>query len=337
MGGDWGPLNARARGLGASVLGTEERRRAAGAASIGDLGSRLSSAGYPPDGGGLPSTADGLDRTVSRVNGWRLGLLDRWAGPLRDRLAVVFEAGDPARLRRLVRGLTEGADAERRGAGLLPTPSLPASILRHLARAGSLEEMAELLSARGHPLADALTGHEVGAVPGDGLFELEMELERASARRAASAARPDPVLRTLVARRIDRANAWTLLTAGEAERTRNPGDLHLPGGDRLPRDRFGTLLGLEEPADRRAALAEVLDGPEADLLAGDAPLAELPERLLAADMRDARDRARRQPLGPWPFLHVCLRCRAEGRALRRAARGASMGAPETTRRPVSLP
>lgn len=337
MGGHWGPLNARARGLGAGVLGTEERRRAAGAESLGDLRSHLSSAGYPPDGGGLPATVDGLDRTVSRVNGWRLDLLHRWAGPLRDRLAVVFEAGDPGRLRRLARGLAEGADVERRGAGLLPTPSLPGSVLQRLARAGSLEEMSELLRAHGHPLADALTGHEVGTSPGADLFEMEMELERASSRRAASAAGPDPILRAFAARGIDRANAWTILMAADVEGERDPGDLHLPGGDRLPRDRFGTLMSLEETAARRAGLVEVLDGPEAGLLAGDAPLSELPERLLAADVRDARDRARRQPLGPWPFLHVCLRCRAEGRALRRAVRGASMGAPETARRPVSLP
>lgn len=338
MGGDWGPLNARSRGLSASLLPPDVLREAAGSDSAGELAGRLSRAGYPPDGGELPSTPDGLDRAVSRVTGWRLGLLHRWAGDLRDRLPVVFEAEDRRSLRALLRGIAEGADPERRLRGLVPTPTLSRRALREIADAGSVELLVERLREEEHPLADALADAPTEGPASSGLFEAELALDRAFARRASTAASPDPDLREFAARRVDRANAWTLLQAGRTEGERPAEELHLPGGTALPPGRFAEILAVEEADERRGLVASALGGREGALLSDSpAPAERVADRLLAADLRDARDRARRSPLGPWPFLRLVLRSRAEARDLRRLVWGVALGAPSSTLTPVSLP
>jgi len=266
MGGDWGPLNARSRGLGSSLLPPDVQREAASSDSTGELAGRLARAGYPPDGGELPSTPEGLDRAVSRVTGWRLALLHRWAGDLRDRLPVVFEAEDRRSIRALLRGAAEGAAPERRLRGLVPTPTLPRRALQEMAGAGAPEVLTERLRDEGHPLAEALAGTAATAPASSGLFEAEMALDRAFARRATSAASPDSDLRDFAARRVDRANAWTLLEAGRSAGERDPEGLRMPGGNAFPPDRFAEILSVEEDDERRALVASALGGRAGALL-----------------------------------------------------------------------
>ena len=337
MGGDWGPLNARSRGLGASLLPGSLLRDAAGADSPADLAGRLSRAGYPPDRGDLPSTARGLDRAVGRVHGWRLAVLHRWAGDLRERLPVVFEPEDRRSLRALIRGIREGASPERRLGGLVPTPTLPRSALERMAEARSLEDLGDVLLDEGHPLAETLSDAVRPTPSPADLYRAELALDRAFARRAAGAASGERGLREYAARLVDRANAWTLLLAGAAEGEPGPEELHLPGGEALPPDRFTSIHGVEDEEERRRLVAEELGGPAGDLLSDPTVSpARMGERLLDADIRRTRDRARRAPLGPWPFLHLVLRSRAEARDLRSLVWSAAMGAPASAFRPVSL-
>lgn len=337
MGGDWGPLNARSRGLGSSLLSRSVLRDAAGAGSPGDLAGRLSRAGYPPDREDLPATPPGMDRAVGRVHGWRLGVLHRWAGALRERLPVVFEAEDRRSLRALLRGVREGASAERRLRGLVPTPNLGRPALERMAEARSIERLSDLLREEGHPLAGALADAVSPTPSPAGLYRAELALDRAFARRAAGAASGDRELRQFAARIVDRANAWTLLLAGAAEGQPGPDELHLPGGEALPQERFSSIYTVEDDDERRRLVAEALGGRLGELLSDPTvPPAHLKDRLLEADIRRTRGRARRAPLGPWPFLHLVLRSRAEARELRKLVWSAAMGAPASAFRPVSL-
>lgn len=335
MGGDWGPLNARARGLEAGLLGPSVLREAAAAGSTGDMSRRLRRAGYPPDGGELPGTADGLDRTVTRVAAWRLRLLGRWAGDLRRPLAVVFEAEDRRNLRTLLRGVTEGAGPETLLRGLVPTPTLPRRALAQLAEAGSYSGLAASLEEHGHFTAGPLGEAVADPTDASGLFRTELALDRAFAERVTSAARSHRELRDFTARRVDRLNAWTVLRGVAAGEERLPEELHLPGGQALSAERFGEVLSVADAGERRRLLGEALGGRDGRIVGDTAiPPALLTDRLLAADVGEARERARRQPLGPWPFLRFVLRFRAESRDLRRIGWGGAMGAPSTERVPV---
>lgn len=337
MGGDWGPLNARARGLGSSLLRRAALRELAREpGSPADLAGRLARAGYPPDGGELPSTPEGLDRAVARVHGWRLALLHRWAAGLRERLTVVFEAEDRRSLRALLRGIREGASPERRLRGLVPTPTLPRDALEEMAEADSVARLAELLQEAGHPLAGALTDASSPAPEPDDLYGAELALDRAFARRAADAASGDRELREFTARVVDRANAWTLLLAGAVEGEPGPDELHLSGGDAFPPERFEKIFSTGDDGERRRLVTEALGERGGDLAADPSVPGGGPEdRLLAADIRWTRDRARRAPLGPWPFLHLVLRSRAEARDLRKLVWSAAMGAPTVAFSPLS--
>lgn len=338
MGGDWGPLNARSRGLGASLLPRSVLRDAAGADSPGALAGRLSRAGYPPDRGDLPSTAEGMDRAVGRVHGWRLAVLHRWAGDLRERLPVVFEAEDRRSVRALLRGIREGASPERRLRGLVPTPGLPRPALERMAEARSPEGLSELLRDEGHPMADALADAVSPTPSPTDLYRAELELDRTFARRAAGAASGERKLREFAARIVDRSNAWTLLLADAAEGEPGPDELHLPGGEAFPQERFTDIYRVEDREERRQLVAEELGGRAGELLSDPTVSpARLADRLLDADIRRIRNRARRAPLGPWPFLHLVLRSRAEARDLRNLVWSSAMGAPTSAFRPVSLP
>lgn len=339
MGGDWGPLNARARGLGSSLLPRSALRELAGeAGSPGELTGRLSRVGYPPDGGELPATPEGVDRAIARVHAWRLALLRRWAYGLRERLAVVFGEEDRRSLRALVRGAREGASPERRLRGLVPTPTLPREALERMAEAQSVARLAELVEDAGHPLAGALTDAASSGPPPDDLYAIELTLDRTFARRAADAASNDRELREFTARIVDRANAWTLLLAGAAEGEPGPDELHLPGGEAFPRERFEAIFTTGDEGERRRLVAEALGERGVDFVADPpVPAGRLEDRLLEADIRWTRERARRAPLGPWPFLHLVLRSRAESRDLRKLVWSAAMGAPTLSFSPVTPP
>ena len=336
MGGDWGPLNARSRGLGSTLLPRSSIGDAAGTGSPGELAGRLSRAGYPPDRGDLPSTARGLDRAVGRVHGWRLTVLHRWAGDLRELLPVVFEAEDRRSLRALLRGVREGASPERRLRGLVPTPTLPRTALERMAEARSIEDLSQLLRDEAHPLAGALRDTASPPLSPADLYEAELALDRAFAQRATGAASGDRELQGFAARIVDRANAWTLLLADAAEGEPGPEDLRLPGGEAFPEEQFASIYGVEDGEERRRLVAEQLGGRGGELLSDPTVSpARLGDHLLESDIRWTRDRALRSPLGPWPFLHLVLRSRAESRDLRSLVWSAAMGAPASAFRPVS--
>lgn len=322
----WGDVNARARGVATHLLRREALERLAGAPGVRELLDGLLATGVALDLEGLlPLTASGLDRGVGRVAAARLALLERWLGPRREALAIVYERFEVDNLRRLLRGLAHGASAEVRMQGLVPTPGLPERALARLAGATTLDALAQMLRRLGHPAGRALAlGAEAPA-----LLQGELNLLRLFVTRAVRLARhQDALLRQYVALTIDCYNAWSLLQRDAWGDRLEPPDAWLPGGRAISRDGFLDLAAESDPARRRERLAARLEPPFRELLADPTiPVGDLEAGALRLWLRHFRVVALRQPLGPAPLLYTVLRIEAEARDLRSLVWGVAMQAP----------
>ena len=325
----WEDLATRARGLGTHLLDRSAIASLAAAENVEALGTALRGHGYPLPEGAL--TADDLELAVRRQAGSRLRVLARWAGNRSVLLAVIFEDEDRRSIRALVRGAVQGAAADLRLAGLIPTPALPERALRELAAQPSPGAVAVLLTAWGNAYGAALL-REAKATQPD-LLAIESCLNVTFAQRALDGARGtgSGLVLDYVRDTIDLENATValILASGEAD---SPGKRAFVGGGR--RLSLGTFLEAIAAGDAGAAGRRLATVFRPTLLATAferaADPASIEEQLLRCRIAMIRAAERRDPAGPASVLGFALRVRAEVFAVRRVIWGVVLGAPRAT-------
>lgn len=313
----WEDVNARCRGLGSTLLGRADRERVEAATEWRALPRVLQAwLGMAEP----PATPRDLDAALVRRHAGVLEVVERWLGPRRRYLRIVWEDEERRALRAVLRGAAEGAAPDRRLDGIVPTRALPARVLRRLAGARSPAEAIAALGRAGHPFAPALAAAGIGPGPA-GLLEVELALSRTWAERAAEGVRGGGGrLVRWVREAIDAENALALAVSAEWAADLPPEQAWLPGGERLDRDRFVAIAGAEPGGDRFDLLrARFRRGAIRDALDAEPEVAGLARELLRFRTEAARAAARRDPLGPWPTCWFLLRTRLEVADLRHAA------------------
>ncbi len=329
----WDDLNARVRGLGSHLLTRPQLGTLAGAPDLEALAIALRAAGIDPGDDPAPA-AEALELAVRRTAAAQLRILARWAGPRSTVLAVVFEDFDRRSLRAILRGAAQGAGAEQRLAGLLPTPSLPERALAELARQPTVTAFASLLTAWRHPYGSPLMAE--AASPHPDLFKLELTLNRTFAARALRAARragrSGPLI-DHVRLILDLENAATALVLTGAGRQVTPRDAFLPAGVRVTIDVYEEAIATGSVAAAGARLGAAFAGtPLAAAFRDQAhDPAALEPAIAQAEIAMLTGQRRRQPLEATTVVLFAVQLRAQACDLRRIIWGAALGAPAGAR------
>jgi vacuolar-type H+-ATPase subunit C/Vma6 len=258
-----------------------------------------------------------------------MAILDRWCtDDRRAALAVIFEDEDRRSIQAILRGAQQATATEARMAGLIPTKNLPERALRALATQPTPTDVIRMLVLWNHPFGAALVPAASGPHPS--LFEIEVELQRAFARRASVRAHEGGTqLVEYVEQVIDMMNAWSALLHF-VERDPSIVDMtFVEGGRWLTRDVFHKLMGLETLRQvekrlawelRKSALASAFRDELEDLT-------ELERATLRAQI-DWQNRAvRLDPSGAAPVIGFAIELRAEVLNLRRIIWGVALRAP----------
>lgn len=319
----WEDVNARCRGLATHLLGPADFAAVEAAPEWRALPRLL----QPWLGGGEPpATPRELDAALLRRYGAALGVVERWLGPRRQLLRVVWEDEERRTLRGLLRGAAEGASVERRLEGAVPTARLPRRLLLRLAAAHTTADALALAAGAGLPLATAAGRIKVG--PGAaGLLELEVALGRAWATRAVAGGKGGGrALRNWIGEAIDAENLMALSIAVSWAGELPFAEAWLPGGRSLGEKRFREVAGAADDTAREELLQKVFRrGPFRSALDAAAGPAELERRILEGRTAAAGVAARREPLQPWPTCWFLLRLRLELQRLRRASWALAFG------------
>jgi len=270
-----------------------------------------------------------LEKAVRRHAAGQMAILDRWCmDDRRAALAVIFEDEDRRSIQTILRGAQQGTATEVRMAGLIPTTSLPERALLTLAAQPTPTDVIRMLALWNHPLGVPLVAAAGGPHPS--LFEIEVELQRAFARRASARAHQGgSQLVEYVEQVIDVMNTWSALLHF-VERDPSIVDMtFVEGGRWLTRDVFRTLMTLETVPQvekrlawelRRSALGSAFRGEIEDV-------ARLERAMLRAQI-DWRNRAvRLDPSGAAPIIGFAIELRAEVVNLRGIIWGVALRAP----------
>jgi len=322
-----GDINTRARGLRTHLLPTSDLERLARATSLLALQRELSGLGYVRSD--APATAMSLERAVRRHAADQMGILDRWCmDERRAALAVILEDEDRRSIQAILRGAQQGTATEVRMAGLIPTTSLPERALLTLAGQPTPTDVIRMLALWNHPLGIPLVAAASGPHPS--LFEIEVELQRAFARRASARAHQGgSQLVEYVEQVVDVMNTWSALLHF-VERDPAIVDMtFVEGGRWISRDVFHKLMTLETRPQvekrlawelRKSALGNAFQGEIEDL-------AQLEGTMLRAQI-DWQNRAVRvDPSGAAPIIGFAIELRAEVVNLRRIIWGVALEAP----------
>lgn len=322
-----GDINARARGLRTHLLSSGELERLARAPSLSALQRELSSLGFVRSD--APATAANLETAIRRQGAAHMRILDRWCSDgRRDVLSVVFDDEDRRSIQAILRGAEQGAGTQARMAGLVPTVSLSERALRTLATQPTPADVVRMLVLWSHPFGRPLVEAASGAHPS--LFEIEIALQRAFARRARARAREGgPQLVEYVEQVIDLMNAWSALLHFTESDTEIVERAFVEGGRWLHRDAFAKLMGLEtrEQVEKRLARelrSSVLGGVFARS-AGDLPALE--GAVLRAQIAWQKRSVRLDPSGAAPVIGFAIELRAEMLNLQRIIWGVALHAP----------
>ena len=322
-----GDINTRARGLRTHLLPASDLERLARATSLLALQRELSGLGYVRSD--APATAMSLEKAVRRHAADQMGILDRWCmDDRRAALAVILEDEDRRSIQTILRGAQQGTATEVRMAGLIPTTSLPERALLTLARQPTPTDVIRMLALWNHPLGVPLVAAASGPHPS--LFEIEVELQRAFARRASARAHQGgSQLVEYVEQVIDVMNTWSALLHF-VERDPAIVDMtFVEGGRWLTRDVFHKLMALETRPQVEKRLAwELRQSPLASAFRGEIEdLAQLEGTMLRAQI-DWQNRAVRvDPSGAAPIIGFAIELRAEVVNLRRIIWGVALEAP----------
>jgi V/A-type H+-transporting ATPase subunit C len=326
-------LIARARGLGPHLLTREKLELLAEAADLGAFVRGLSQLGAALEPIGEPAHVFAIERAVARTASRYLQTLYRWQERTPGVLDVFAAAQDRRSLRTLLRGAVQGASAEARLEGLLPTPSLLPQVLSELARQASPADVVGQLVLLGYPDALRLLPLVQKAQPD--LLAIDLALLVGFADRAArAAALGDSTLREFVSVLIDLGNAQNALLLADGPRDISPADVFVRGGRWLTTSTFASAASAASAQSAFSLLARTLaTSPLVPSLPGVASDAVQWDR---AFLRDALGRltraARRDPLSTAPLLRVLLSIEAQSRDLRTLAWGAALGVPASLRK-----
>lgn len=324
----WEDLATRAHGLATHLLGRRDLESLAAAASLDELGEALRKRDFLVPEGGM--SADVLDLAVRRTAAARLQVLTRWAGARSAVLTVIFEDEDRRSLRAILRGAVQGAPADLRLAGLIPTPALPERALRELAAQASPRAVAALLTTWGNAYGSALLRDTEATQPD--LLAIDYSLNRVFAARALRGARVarSHMLVDYVRLVIDLENASAaLVLAAGALRTDSPAkQAFVEGGRHLTLAAFLDAVSAGETgAGRRLAAVFRPAGLATAFERWGADPAAFEHRLLRHRIAALRGAERRDPAGPAAVLGFALRVRAEVLDLRRLIWGIVLRAP----------
>jgi vacuolar-type H+-ATPase subunit C/Vma6 len=322
-----GDINTRARGLRTHLLPASDLERLARATSLQALQRELSGLGYVPSD--APATAMSLERAIRRYSANQMGILDRWCtDDRRAALAVIFEDEDLRSIQAILRGAQQGTATEARMAGLIPTTSLPERALLTLAGQPTPTDVIRMLALWNHPLGAPLVAAASGPHPS--LFEIEVELQRAFARRASARAHQGgSQLVEYVEQIVDVMNAWSALLHF-VERDPSIVDLtFVEGGRWLTRDVFHKLMNLDTRAQVEKRLAwELRKSPLASAFREELEdVAQLESAMLRAQINWQNRAVRIDPSGAAPIIGFAIELRAEVLNLRGIIWGVALQAP----------
>jgi vacuolar-type H+-ATPase subunit C/Vma6 len=322
-----GDINTRARGLRTHLLPTSDLERLARATSLLALHRELSGLGFVRSD--APATAKTLERAIRRHAASQMAILDRWCTDgRRAALAVIFEDEDRRSIQAILRGAQQGTATEVRMAGLVPTTSLPERALLTLAGQPTPTDVIRMLALWNHPLGARLVAAAGGPHPS--LFEIEVELQRAFARRASARAHQGgSELVEYVEQVVDVMNTWSVLLHF-VERDPSIVDMtFVEGGRWLTRDVFHKLMQLETRPQVEKRLAwEFRNSALASAFRNDIQnLAQLENGMLRAQI-DWQNRAVRiDPSGAAPIIGFAIELRAQVVTLRGIIWGVALKAP----------
>ncbi len=323
----FGDINTRARGLRTHLLPPSTLDKLARAPSLFALQRDLSVLGFVrPD---APATTAAMEQAVRRHAAAQVALLSRWSeGARRTALAVVFEDEDRRSIQAVVRGAQQGAAADARLAGLVPTTNLPERALQALAAQPTVKEVVHLLGWWQHPLAPPLL--EPASKPNPSLFRIEVALHRAFARRALQLSKKaDQHLVAYVAQIIDIMNAWSVVLHFDEQDPAIADLTFVEGGSALLRGDFEHLMSLRRLGDIVDLLTRQFRGSplSSAFQRGLEDLPELEATILRAQI-DQQNRAMRiDPSGTAPIIGYILELRAQVMTLRRIVWGIALRAP----------
>ena len=331
----WDDVNARARGLGAHLLGRARLEELADSSDLAELRNGLDRAGYPLSGmgrGPTGTTPPDFEVALRRNYRARTSILVRWCGDRARYLSVVFEDEDRRSLRALLRGAVAGASSERRLSGLVPTPSLPQRALEELARMSTASAIAATLTGWRNPYGPWIRSE--AEKPRPDLFRLEILVNRLFAERALRATRrAGRELQRFAEESIDLENALAALALCDDATDVDPEECFLEGGRRLGLENFSEVARAANASEASRALAPAFAStPFARVLegrAGDAASVEL--GFFRARVEKLVERARGEPLSPFPLLAFLFRLRAEAIDLRNLVWSLALGAPRSER------
>jgi vacuolar-type H+-ATPase subunit C/Vma6 len=322
-----GDISTRARGLRTHLLPANELERLARATSVLALQRELSGLGYVRSD--APATALSLEKEIRRHAASQMGILDRWCtDDRRASLAALFEDEDRRSIQAILRGAQQGTATEVRMAGLIPTTSLPERALLTLAGQPTPTDVIRMLALWNHPLGTPLVAAASGPHPS--LFEIEVELQRAFARRASARAHQGGrQLVEYVEQVVDEMNTWSALLHF-VERDPSIVDLtFVEGGRWLTRDVFHTLMNLETRPQVETRLAwELRKSVFANVFReGIEDLAQLEGAMLRAQIKWQNRAVRVDPSGAAPIIGFAIELRAEVLNLRGIIWGVALRAP----------
>jgi vacuolar-type H+-ATPase subunit C/Vma6 len=323
---DWSDVNARVAGLTTRLLSPRTLRELRATRSLSEFVARLAATRALASAPAADAPVAAIEEGVRRVAADRLRLLERWLGPRRDAVRVVYEDEERRAVRALLRGAAQGAPPEQRVAGLLPTTVLDETTLARLEKCADPPAVLAVLESIGHPFATDLRDVGVGATTD--LYRLELALDRAFARRARTASR-HPGLSTYVTRVLDLRNAWAALLTPPGRAILSRPDPFVEGGRLLDRGALADIASRGDVGERRRLLAERFRGSG---LSGvfepsSGELASLERMALEALIREQDKARRRDPSGPLALVVYTLRLRRELLELGGVLWGLALGRP----------
>ena len=325
-------LGARAKGLAQHLIGRETLDTLAEAEDLSAFARRLSRLGAAIDPIGEPADVFAVERGVGRTTGRFLRTLYRWQEHTPGVLDVFAARQDHRSLRALLRGAAQGAPADARLEGLLPTPTLPQLALADLARRASPTEIVRQLVPLAHPDAPRLLPLVRKAHPD--LLAIDFALVQGFAERAGrAAASGDEHLRDFVSTLIDLGNAQTAILIAREGRDAAPMDFFVHGGRWLTAGAFASAARADSPQRASMTIATALAGsPLESLPPGTSEVASLDRAFLTSALERLTHAARIDPLSSAPLLRVLLLIEAQLRDVRNLAWGAVLGTPASLRK-----
>ncbi|HVP66734.1 MAG TPA: V-type ATPase subunit [Anaeromyxobacteraceae bacterium] len=280
-------------------------------------------AGRPADLEGVEAALAAAFRTETRR------VLGDLVGADRRLCATFFLTLDASSLKGPLRALARGLSPAEATAFVDPSPGFDREELLALAASSGVGAVAERLAGRNSPFAPVVAAHAAELLRPGGLLHLEVALDRVAFGSVLSAARgrgeDRAVLRSLAAVRADLANAAVLLALGGGP---EPGDLQVPGGERIDADRFRRLCSLSGAplaSAVAAALSDLVERGKVGALLGNPLVAD--HVLGRALARAARAAGRRFPLSIAVPCAYVLDLAEELRRVRVLLRGTELGFP----------